>query len=60
MKTVAKRDGDVYRINGSKMWATLGDECDVGILLAKNRSGCGCQRGHRLHCGAEEISRLHR
>ena len=35
MKTVARRDGDVYRITGSKMWATLGDECDVGILLAK-------------------------
>jgi len=24
MKTTAKRDGDVYRINASKMWATLG------------------------------------
>jgi isovaleryl-CoA dehydrogenase len=43
MKTVAKRDGDVYRINGSKMWATLGDECDVGILLAKTDPGAGAR-----------------
>jgi isovaleryl-CoA dehydrogenase len=43
MKTVAKRDGDVYKINGSKMWATLGDECDVGILLAKTDPGAGAR-----------------
>jgi alkylation response protein AidB-like acyl-CoA dehydrogenase len=43
MKTVAKRDGDVYRINGSKMWATLGDECDVGILLAKTNPEAGAK-----------------
>src|SRR5258708_2608800 len=27
MKTTARRDGDVYRLNGSKMWATLANEC---------------------------------
>lgn len=43
MKTVAKRDGDVYRINGSKMWATLGDECDVGVLLAKTDPQAGAR-----------------
>ncbi|MCA0043375.1 acyl-CoA dehydrogenase family protein [Celeribacter litoreus] len=43
MKTVAKRDGDVYRLNGSKMWATLGDECDVGILLAKTDPEAGAR-----------------
>jgi alkylation response protein AidB-like acyl-CoA dehydrogenase len=43
MKTVARRDGDVYRINGSKMWATLGDECDVGILLAKTDPDAGAK-----------------
>ncbi|PRX10752.1 UNVERIFIED_ORG: isovaleryl-CoA dehydrogenase [Martelella mediterranea] len=43
MKTVAKRDGDVYRISGSKMWATLGDECDVGILLAKTDPEAGAR-----------------
>lgn len=43
MRTVAKRDGDVYKINGSKMWATLGDECDVGILLAKTDPSAGAK-----------------
>ena len=43
MKTVARRDGDVYRINGSKMWATLGDECDVGILFAKTDPEAGAK-----------------
>jgi alkylation response protein AidB-like acyl-CoA dehydrogenase len=35
MKAVARRDGDVYRINGQKMWASIANETDVGILLAK-------------------------
>ena len=43
MKTVARRDGDVYRLNGSKMWATLGDECDVGILFAKTDPEAGAR-----------------
>lgn len=43
MKAVARRDGDVYKINGSKMWATLGDECDVGILLAKTDPDAGAK-----------------
>ena len=43
MKTTAKRDGDVYRINGSKMWATLGNECDAGILLAKTNPDAGAK-----------------
>jgi isovaleryl-CoA dehydrogenase len=41
LKTVASRDGDVYRINGSKMWATSGNECDAGILLAKTDQSAG-------------------
>jgi isovaleryl-CoA dehydrogenase len=43
MKTVARRDGDVYRINGSKMWATLGNECDAGILIAKTDPNAGAK-----------------
>ena len=41
MKTTAKRDGDVYRLNGSKMWTTLANQCDVGMLFAKTDSGAG-------------------
>ena len=43
MKTTARREGDVYKLNGSKMWATLGDECDVGILLAKTDPDAGAK-----------------
>lgn len=43
MKTTAKRDGDVYRLNGSKMWASLGNECDAGILLAKTDPSAGAR-----------------
>jgi len=35
MKTTAVRDGDVYRINGQKMWASMANETDVGVLLAR-------------------------
>ncbi|MFT6580520.1 MAG: isovaleryl-CoA dehydrogenase [Alphaproteobacteria bacterium] len=35
MKTHAKRDGDVYRLTGSKMFASMANETDVGVLLAK-------------------------
>jgi len=43
MKTTATRDGDFYRLNGSKMWATLGNECDAGILLAKTDPSAGAK-----------------
>jgi alkylation response protein AidB-like acyl-CoA dehydrogenase len=43
MRTTAVRDGDLYRINGSKMWATLGDECDAGILMAKTDPSAGAR-----------------
>lgn len=43
MKTVARRDGDRYLLNGSKMWATLGDECDVGIVFAKTDPEAGAR-----------------
>lgn len=41
MKTTAKRDGDVYRINGSKMWTTLANQCELGILYAKTDPAAG-------------------
>ncbi len=41
MKTTATRDGDVYRLNGSKMWASLSNETDVGVLFAKTDVNAG-------------------
>ncbi|HYF20942.1 MAG TPA: acyl-CoA dehydrogenase family protein [Ramlibacter sp.] len=43
MKTFARRDGDVYRITGEKMWASIANETDVGILLAKTDRDAGAK-----------------
>ncbi|MBU0723874.1 MAG: acyl-CoA dehydrogenase family protein [Alphaproteobacteria bacterium] len=41
MKTTARRDGDVYRLNGSKMWITFSHAADTGVLLAKTDPSAG-------------------
>jgi len=41
MKTFAKRDGDVYRITGQKMWASMANQTDVGVLYAKTDRDAG-------------------
>ena len=43
MKTTAVRDGDVYRLNGSKMFASMANETDVGVLLAKTDLDAGAK-----------------
>ena len=43
MKTTAVRDGEVYRLNGSKMWASMANESDVGVLLAKTDPEAGAR-----------------
>ncbi|MGE4241070.1 acyl-CoA dehydrogenase family protein [Ramlibacter sp.] len=43
VKTRAVRDGDHYVINGSKMFATGANRCDVGVLFARTSS----EPGHR-------------
>lgn len=43
MKTFARREGDVYRINGQKMWASMANETDVGILFAKTNLSAGAK-----------------
>ena len=43
MKTFARRDGDVYRISGQKMWASMANECDVGVLFAKTDRNAGAK-----------------
>jgi alkylation response protein AidB-like acyl-CoA dehydrogenase len=41
MKTTATRDGDVYRLNGSKQWITFANAADVGVLFAKTDTSTG-------------------
>jgi isovaleryl-CoA dehydrogenase len=43
MKTFARRDGDVYRISGEKMWASIANDTDVGILFAKTDRDAGAK-----------------
>ena len=35
LNTHARRDGDVYRLTGSKMFASMANETDTGVLLAR-------------------------
>ncbi len=41
MKTSARRQGDVYRLNGSKQWITFANACDTGLLFAKTDPAAG-------------------
>jgi alkylation response protein AidB-like acyl-CoA dehydrogenase len=43
MKTFARRDGDVYRITGQKMWASIANETDVGVLFARTDRSAGAK-----------------
>ncbi|MBB3181121.1 acyl-CoA dehydrogenase family protein [Variovorax sp. Sphag1AA] len=43
LKTFARRDGEVYRITGQKMWASMANETDVGILLARTDRNAGAK-----------------
>jgi len=39
MKTTATREGDVYRLNGSKAWTTHGGEADFYTVMARTGPG---------------------
>ena len=43
MRTTARRDGDVYRLNGSKQWITFAHEADTGVLFAKTDPAAGAR-----------------
>ncbi|MGH8958123.1 MAG: acyl-CoA dehydrogenase family protein, partial [Acidimicrobiia bacterium] len=43
LTTRAERDGDVYLVNGQKVWTTWAEDADYGILLA--RTGAARQKG---------------
>src|SRR3954452_22768821 len=39
MRTRARRDGDAWVLNGSKMWITNGSEADVAVVWARTEDG---------------------
>jgi glutaryl-CoA dehydrogenase len=41
MRTVAKRDGDDWVLNGTKMWITNGSVADVAVVWAQTEDGIG-------------------
>ncbi len=41
MRTTAVRQGDVYRLNGSKQWITFADAADTGVLFARTDPTAG-------------------
>ena len=51
MTTTAKKDGDEWIINGSKMWITNGSLADVALVWAKDEDGI--VRGFLLEKGIE-------
>ena len=51
MATTAKKDGDEWIINGSKMWITNGSLADVALVWAKDENGI--IRGFLLEKGME-------
>jgi alkylation response protein AidB-like acyl-CoA dehydrogenase len=45
LRTRAERDGDVYVVNGSKIWSTWADQAAWGILLARTDPTVAKHRG---------------
>jgi len=45
LATRAERDGDIYRINGQKIWTSLADHAKFGILIARTRNDVSKHRG---------------
>ena len=45
LATRAERDGDIYRVNGQKIWTSLADHAKFGILIARTRNDVSKHRG---------------
>jgi alkylation response protein AidB-like acyl-CoA dehydrogenase len=45
LSTRAVRDGDVYVVNGQKIWTSLADHAKFGILIARTRNDVSKHRG---------------
>lgn len=72
MRTSARRDGDIYVLNGTKMWITNGGIADVAVVWARTEEGIRgflVERGmpgfttsnihHKLSLRASITSELH-
>ena len=72
MRTTARRDGDTYVLNGTKMWITNGSMADIAVVWAKAEDGVRgfiVERGtpgfttsdihHKLSLRASVTSELH-
>ena len=47
LKTTAKRDGDVWRINGQKIWTSRAEHSDLMILLARTTPRDHVEKKHQ-------------
>ena len=56
MKTVAKKDGDGYILNGSKTWISNAPFADVFVVWAKSEAHGGGIRGFVLEKGMKGLS----
>ena len=56
MKTVAKKDGEGYVLNGSKTWSSNAPFADVFVVWAKSEEHGGGIRGFVLEKGMEGLS----
>ena len=45
LRTVARRDGDEYVINGRKIWNSAADKCQIGVLIARTNSAVPKHKG---------------
>ena len=56
METSAVREGDGYRMNGSKRWATNAPLADIAIVWARTGGGDGPVRGFIVETDREGVS----
>jgi glutaryl-CoA dehydrogenase len=56
MRTVARRDGDGFRLSGSKTWITNAPFADVFVVWAKSEAHGGAIRGFVLEKGLKGLA----
>jgi alkylation response protein AidB-like acyl-CoA dehydrogenase len=56
LSTRAERDGDVYVVNGQKIWTSLADHAKFGILIARTRNDVTKHRGISYFIVAMDLS----